>query len=441
MLIKVNKEGEARLLRRHPWVLKEHIRDWPPQLRPGQCVDFFSEGGDFLAFGYCNPRSKISGRVLTFEHSQRKIAQPENLRESFKEAWKKRSGFRGSFRWVYGEGDSLPGWIVDRYVVSPQKTKPEFQVLVLQESTLGAEKLIADPLSFFRPVVEDLHKNGLSDYSWDQTGFVLRNDLRVRQAEGLKVDIPRVLKTQREWDLTCVYAWLNHPLEETLIPLNVDLYQGQKTGLFLDQTKNIKKVTEILIQSPKRRVKILDLCCYVGSWSSHLSRALCDLGFEIEVTLFDASKKALERAQENIDARVANLQVICGDVLKDLKEVSSESYDLVICDPPAFVKNKKDLVPGLGAYIKINAEAQRITKSGGLLVTCSCSGLVSPERFQGLIEKSQKVAGVQAELIFRGENSEDHPYLNAFPEGKYLKMMGLRVLRIGQSPGPGPASI
>jgi 23S rRNA (cytosine1962-C5)-methyltransferase len=182
-----------------------------------------------------------------------------------------------------------------------------------------------------------------------------------------------------------------------------------------------------MIASGRRELRVLDICCYVGQWGTQLAHLAAAAGLRAEVTLVDASAKALEIAARNVESHggTANPQKL--DVLEDLGRLPRQGYDVVICDPPAFIKKKKDLPTGTMAYQKLNREALRRTAGqGGLFVSCSCSGLFTEEDFRGMLARA--AAGHEGEVrwIVRGSHSPDHPQRPEFPQGTYLKSwMGL----------------
>jgi 23S rRNA (cytosine1962-C5)-methyltransferase len=169
-------------------------------------------------------------------------------------------------------------------------------------------------------------------------------------------------------------------------------------------------------------VRILDLCCHLGQWSAQLTKLFKDHGKNVEVTLADVSEKALALAYENVSALGAQVEAFKCDVLEDLNELKQSHYDIVIADPPAFIKAKKDIPTGKGAYLKMNTGAFKLARKGGYVVSCSCSGLLTEEEFAGVLRKAASRSGRFYRGILHGGHSPDHPVLLNFPEGFYLKM-------------------
>ncbi|MGE3758035.1 MAG: methyltransferase domain-containing protein [Pseudobdellovibrionaceae bacterium] len=270
-------------------------------------------------------------------------------------------------------------------------------------------------------------QEGLSEFDWQKTGLVVRNDVQVRKLEGLTVDAPVVAKDLGSFDLTQAPLVLEGAAGRQLI-LKADLVEGQKTGFFLDQWENIQIVLSMLerswkISKPEGPIRILDLCCYVGHWGTQLAALCKEMDITCEVVLFDISKTALEFASKNVRAHSdCSVTAVEGDVLEELTQFADSSFDIVIADPPAFIKNKKDVPIGRHAYLKMNSQAFRIARSGGWVVSCSCSGLLIESDFAETLSKSASRGKKKAIVVGRGGHGADHPFLHSFPEGRYLKM-------------------
>src|SRR6185437_1403611 len=166
-------------------------------------------------------------------------------------------------------------------------------------------------------------------------------------------------------------------------------------------------------------IRILDLCCYVGQWSAQLAHAFSSGSSspKIRVTAVDASQTALDLARENIMAAAlkSEVQLIKGDVLKDLAGLPDHSYDLVICDPPALIKSRKDIPAGKHAYLQLNTQVFRLVRSGGGVVSCSCSGLLEEDEFLATLSKAAYRNSASVRWVARGSQAPDHPMLAEFP--------------------------
>ncbi len=250
--------------------------------------------------------------------------------------------------------------------------------------------------------------------------------MNIRKLEGLTVDSPQVVKDLASVDLTDVEILLNSAGDDGLVAMSCDLKEGQKTGFFLDQTHNIHLAVSLYKNwantQPKKKIRVLDLCCYVGHWSTQIAWAFKTLGFEVEVSLVDVSKTALAFAKKNVEREGAEVIVHEMDVSTGLAELPSSHYDIVIADPPAFIKSKKDIPIGKHAYLKMNTHAFRMVRKNGFVASCSCSGLLEEEEFRDAIRKASLRNFSEVRSVLRGGHAADHPTLMQFPEGFYLKM-------------------
>lgn len=407
----------------HPWVMGRDLNELPKTNLIGSLAELRDTEGNFLARGYYNPESQIAFRILSLLESERAIYSPEFLLGRLEQCWQRRATVnlhQRSFRLCFAEADELPGLMVDRYLLDSGE-----QVFSIQISTAGMQRLIGDKLDLFLTLAEKAMNSGLSQVGKEKTAILLRNDIGVRELEGIKVEAPRLVSGPRTIDLKNAKILLDSPLSNDGIVLSCDLLEGQKTGFFLDQRQNIFSVIELLKNTKfqGQPVKILDLCCYVGHWSSQLAKWLSGRGLSYEAHLVDISKEALRFAEKNVKAQ-GNGKVFTykRDVLKDLESLGMSDFDIVIADPPAFIKAKKDIPNGSHAYMKLNANAYKFTKSGGLTVSCSCSGHLDEELFIDVLKKSQSRAGGSYFVVAHGGHSPDHPLKLSFPEGRYLKM-------------------
>ncbi len=407
------KNSDRRFRQGHPWVYSNEILESPKGLEPGALVELRDPSGGFLARGYGNPHSLIAFRELTRDPELKTPDSVEAFTQKLRQAITLRisAGLQASsFRACFGESDQLPGLVIDRY-----KTD-QGQVLVIQAHTAGIDVRIPAIIE----ALEKLVGENLFQTPWSQTAIVLRNDMGVRKLEGLTEQEPQVFRK----------AGFAH-LEETQIKVGehlfwTDLINGQKTGFFLDQASNIKKGVELFgrafaegLELGKRPLKILDLCCYVGQWSSSLARSLVKQGVSVEVTAVDASQKALDFTARNLDK--ISFKTAKADVLKDLASWPKGEFDLIVCDPPALIKSRKDIPTGTHAYLKLNTEVFRLIRRGGGVISCSCSGLLPESDFVATLAKASQRHGASVSWIGRGSQSPDHPVLSSFTEGAYLK--------------------
>jgi 23S rRNA (cytosine1962-C5)-methyltransferase len=293
------------------------------------------------------------------------------------------------YRLVFGEADGLPGLVVDRYG----------ELLVVQITTAGMERQR-------EAIVEALHK------VLRPQAILLRNDSPARELEGLELYNEEVLGTlpaQAE-------------VREGGLSFGVSLLEGQKTGWFFDQAANRGRLLKYVAGQ-----RVLDVCSYVGGWGVRAAAAGA-----AAVTCVDASQRALDAVLENAARNGVgdSVQVHRGDAfvaLKDLK-AQGERYDLVVLDPPAFIKRKKDLKEGTLAYRRLNEAALSVLQRDGLLVTASCSFHMDRDSLLRVVQQAGRHLDRSLQLLEQGEQGPDHPIHPAIPETSYLKAFYLRVL-------------
>lgn len=427
---KIKKGHDFRIRARHPWVFSNELLDSPKGILPGEPIELQDIQGHFLARGYGNPHSLISFRAMSFVQKEEFGMNADYLSERLMRAWqfRHRAGFRHSFRVCFSEADQMPGLILDRYVFS--KNNKKFQVFSFQLLTSGMDLAFQNWEQIINRLVELSLAQKLSDVTLENTIVLQRNDVNIRKLEGLAVEEPRILKAPEGEDLSAVRIEIQNALEPAdSVFFNVNLPQGQKTGFFLDQSFNMRLLLTHLQNQREslagRKVRILDLCCYMGQWSVQLVHNFKRWGIECEVHLVDVSELALEKARENLAPFGVAVHSYKKDVLNlsDIPEINALKFDVVISDPPAFVKNKKDLHPGLHAYTKLNSQAFKLCASGAVVVSCTCSGVVTLEDFKDCLKKAILKSGMNARCLAYGGQGWDHPNLMSFPEGYYLKMV------------------
>ncbi|WJW75891.1 class I SAM-dependent rRNA methyltransferase [Thiohalobacter sp. IOR34] len=389
--LRLKKREERRLRAGHLWVYSNEVdtaRTPLSAFEPGQPVEIQQAGGKPLGTGYVNPHSLICARLVS--RDPRHVLGRSLLvhRLNIALALRERLHATPCYRLVYGESDGLPGLVVDRYG----------DWLSVQIGTAGMER-VRDA------VVEALDK------VLRPRGMVLRNDAPVREQEGLE----RYVEVLGEVPETV-------ELVENGCRFRVSLHSGQKTGWFYDQADNRARLARYV-----RGARVLDLFSYVGGWGIQALRqgaasALC----------VDASAEALARVAENagLNEVAARLETRRGDafeVLKALRE-EGERFDVVICDPPAFIKRRKDLKVGSEAYQRLAQQAMQLLTRDGLLVNCSCSFHMQADSFQKLTLRAARHLGRELQLLERGQQSADHPVHPAIPETDYLKVLFCRAL-------------
>ena len=383
--------GEDKRIRAgHPWVFSNEIRDIKGEKIPGATTEVYDSEGRFIGTGYYNPSSLISVRILS--RQQIDIDTVPFFRERIDKAvCYRRSMYPGmtSFRAVYSEGDFLPGLIVDKYE----------DYLAVQFLTRGMDNrrglIVSALLDVFAP-----------------RGIVARNDTGMRIMEGLE---ERVEILHGEIPGTV-------EVEEHGLRFKVDIQKGQKTGHFFDQKDN-----HLLLEGISRNKEVLDCFCYTGSWGLHAA----SFG-AASVTCIDVSERALALARENAAINGLNtpMRFEAEDVFDRLRSLKGEgrSFDLVVLDPPAFVKSRKAIKEAEKGYLTINRRAMEILREGGYLITCSCSYHMGRETFRDILTKAAKLAGKEMRVLASSAQAHDHPVLLAVPETEYLKCVLLHVV-------------
>lgn len=416
----LKKGSEKKFRFGHPWVFSSELAQSPKGVEPGGLVELRDFSGTPLAIGYGHPNSMISFRTLALDAKE--TIDAAFFEKRFANAYRARilAGVADhSHRFIFAEGDFLPGLIIDRFLLENGQ-----QTFVLQSSTAGMDRLLPR-------VLEALERFANSTaVKWEQTSVVYANDSKSRALEGLAVEPKKVVRAAPGFNGEDAVIVLQPPIEglpPTL--MSVDFVGGQKTGFFLDQRSNVQIAARTVRQLARRAkaegrgLRVLDLFCYVGQWGAQLASVAKSEGCKVEVTLADASAKALELAKRNVERAGGDAVVLKLDVVDGLaSEIEKAAFDVVICDPPAFVKKKKDLPTGTQAYIKVNREAIRKTRPTGLFVSCSCSGLFGEEEFREMLAKVVNTAGSRpVRWIARGSHGPDHPQRPEFPQGTYLK--------------------
>ena len=391
------KRGEDRRLRAgHLWIFSNEVDTAATpltQFEPGAAVQVHSDRDQFLGFAYVNPRTLIAARIVG-----RDAAYPldgsllvHRLRLAL--ALRERLYPEPFYRLVFGESDGLPGLVLDRFG----------DVIVAQSGTAGIDRLRAE---IEAAVVKVLGTRTL----------VWKNDSSARELEGLAQNVG--VHANGEWSAA--------PAEISLREQGVDfvapLAAGQKTGWFYDQTANRERLRRYM--SPGARV--LDVCSYVGAWAVTALK-----GGAASATCVDSSATALEYAARNASANGVKLDTVRDDAFDALKALHEQGarYDVVILDPPAFAKRKKDAPQALAAYRKLNQLALPLIDRDGVMVSCSCSYHMAAEDLESAIQSAARHTSRFVQILEQGGQSPDHPVHPAIPETRYLKSFFCRVTR------------
>jgi 23S rRNA (cytosine1962-C5)-methyltransferase len=387
------KRGEDRRIRGgHPWVFSNEIDNEATPLakiEPGATVRIHSDRDQFLGHAYVNPHALICARIVGRDAEQALDRSLLVHRLNVALALRERLSREPYYRLVFGESDGLPGLVLDRYG----------DTLVGQIATRGMEALKKD--------VEDAVRSVLSP-----TGLFWKNDSGARDLEQLEARAETAFGEVPD-EIEVIEAGLR---------FTAPLRSGQKTGWFYDQTANRARLARYLWAG----ARVLDVCSYVGAWATtalvHGAHA---------ATCIDSSAPALAFAQRNAAAnglKIETLQADAFDALKTLQE-QGERYDVVILDPPAFIKRKKDIPQGQAAYRKLNQLALNLIDRDGLLVSCSCSYHLSADDLAAAIQGAARHTGRFVQILEAAGQSPDHPVHPAIPETRYLKAFFCRVTR------------
>lgn len=393
--LQLKRHEERRLRAGHLWVFSNEIDVAVTPLKsfsPGQMARVVSSRGEFLGFGYVNPAALIAARVVS--RHEREPVSPSLLRDRLAAAAELRAALdRGTFgRWVYGESDRLPGLVLDRFD----------DVVVGQIGTLGMEQWKDSIAAAVKATP------GVSALVW-------KHDSGVRTLEGLPQSVELAFGAMPRELL------VREPLAaDRMIEYRVPFEIAQKTGWFYDQTDNRLRFSQLV----RPGARVLDVCAYAGAWAvtalaSGAQSAIC----------IDTSKVALQAASANAERNGFKLDTRAGDAFDVLQELAAarERFDVVVIDPPAFIKRKKDLPQGEAAYRKLNQLAMRLLNDGGLLVSCSCSWHMPEESLLHAIQAGARHLDRFAQVIGVGGQSADHPIHPAIPETRYLKVFFARI--------------
>ena len=384
----LKKGREKPLLRGHPWVFSGAVEQIEGEVSSGDLGEVCSVERQFLGIGHLNPQSQIVFRLLT---SQNEGVGNSFFRERILAALRLREqclkGVTNAYRVVNGEGDFLPGFIVDRYG----------DTIVIQCLTVGMERLKE---LFIDLLVETFRPENIFE----------RSDVAIRKEEGLPGS--RGLLYGKE-----VPEYVE--IEEAGCRFKVNVKEGQKTGFYLDQRENRHRLREVC-----QGKHILDVCCYTGAFSVYGG-----LGGAREATLIDSSQDALEMAEGHFHLdHLEDLphQLLRGDAFEVMRSLHPE-YDIVILDPPPFARKRGALPRASRGYKDLNLQAFRLLRTGGILFTFSCSHHMSWDLFQKIVFSAASDTGRQVQLIGRMSHPADHPVNLCHPEGEYLKGFICRV--------------
>lgn len=383
--LRLLKQHDRRLKAGHLWVFSNEVdtKATPlTQYQPGQAVLIEDAQGKALATGYVNPHSLICARVISrdtdYVLDQSLITHRINIALSLRE----RLFDQPYYRLVYGESDGLPGLVIDRFG----------DHLSVQLTTAGMEcqreAVIAALIKVLKP-----------------SSILLRNDSSMRELEGLPSYVEDALGT------TPAFA----PLVENGVRFEAPLASGQKTGWFYDHRMNRARV-----MAYAKDMRVLDVFSYIGGWGVQAAAAGAR-----EVVCVDASAQAIDCVLRNaaLNHCQHTVQGIVGNAFEVLRQMREERerFDVIVLDPPAFVKRRKDFKEGALAYQRVNQMAMQLLAKDGILASASCSYHMPREELLGAMDRAARHVDRNLQVLEQGHQGPDHPILPAIAETAYLK--------------------
>lgn len=386
----LRKGREESVLRRHPWIFSGAIQQADAALADGDWVEVADSHGKRLGFGHYQ-RGSIAVRMLAWGEEEpekdfwvKKLAEAFNLRSAINLP----SHSTNAFRMVHGEGDGLPGLIIDLYN----------GVAVMQAHTAGMHRSRLE-------IAEALHR-------------VLGNMLQAVYYKS-RGTLPGELRQHAADEYLTGHTSTPHQILENNCRFEVNWAEGQKTGFFLDQRENRAKVASF-----SRNRTVLNTFCYTGGFSVYALQAGA-----LRVDSVDASEKAIEMTKTNLllNGFDPNSNLCLADDAFDYLEQSAGKYDMIILDPPAFAKHREAKHQAVKGYQRLNALALKGIRSEGVLVTFSCSQVIDQQLFYDTIVSAAVQAGRNIRVLGKLGQPPDHPVSIYHPEGEYLKGLVLYV--------------
>jgi 23S rRNA (cytosine1962-C5)-methyltransferase len=387
-VLRLKRNEDRRLHAGHLWIFSNEVDTGQSPLakfKAGELVRVLAHNDRALGLAYVNPQSLIAARMLETWKIPDVAWLAARIRAAL--ALRERLHTKPYYRLVYGESDGLPGLVIDRYGPA----------CVVQIGTAGMEQL--------KPKIQEALSQVLRCEA-----VLFKNDSSAREMEGL----PSYVETAKgNFDQPALVI-------EDELEFQAPLAEGQKTGWFFDQAANRRALSKYV----RKGARVLDVFSYVGAWgvraAHHGAR---------EVTCVDSSAAALELAAANAERNGLKIETRKADAFDALEDLAKQGarFDIVVIDPPAFAKRKKDLPKALAAYKRLNQLALQVIADDGILVSCSCSFHVSAEELQDAIAKAARGAEKHLQILEMGGQAPDHPVHPAIPETRYLKAYFCRV--------------
>ena len=387
--VTLRRKISPRIANGHPWIFNNEIEKAEGEIKGGEIAEVFAHDRKFVGRGYVNPKSQIMVRLLS--RDRKKEINEQFFHDRIRQCWdyRKKLGYIENCRLVFGEADSLPQLIIDKFN----------DYFVIQTLALGIDR--------WKPTIV----NALNEI-FQPKGIYERNDVPVRELEGLP---------QQK-------GFLSEPFDPQIIisenglKFHVDIENGQKTGYFLDQQDNRRAIQHIV-----KGAEVLGAFTYTGTFEIHAAYygAKSVLGLDI-------SENAVQQARKN--AELNSLEKVCRfeaanafDVLKQWAK-EGRQYDVVMLDPPAFTKSRETIQKAITGYKEINLRGMKMVKPGGFLVTSSCTNLVNAELFVNIIDMAAKDARKKLRQVVFQTQSSDHPIIWGIENTQYLKFLIVQVM-------------
>ena len=383
--VRVSKKGADRVRSGHLWIYRSDVLE-TGNASGGSVVEVQDKQGNFVGQAFFSEQSEITLRFLS---SSDKVIDRDWWRRRIIQAAERRAQIArdaNAYRVIYSEGDLLPSLIVDRYD----------DVLVLQTLSQGTEAL--------KPLLVELM---IEEFA--PRAVVERNDVRVRELEGLEMKVGTLFGEPPD-EIEIV----QHGFRYIVAPLS-----GQKTGSFLDQRENRMAARKVA------HGQALDCFTFTGAFALHLA-TVCD-----SVTAIDISAPAIASARRNAEInKIQNVEFREANVFDELRqfELAGARFDTIILDPPAFAKNRSSIKSAVRGYKEINLRALKLLNPDGVLVTCTCSYHMSEQMFLEILREAAVDARRKVQLMEKRMQASDHPVILSVPETYYLKCVVLRVV-------------
>jgi len=390
--LRLKANADRRLRAGHLWVYSNEIDVTATPLSgfaAGDQAVLEAAGGKPLGIVAMSPNNLICARLLSrdVKHVLDKSLLVHRLNVCL--SLRERLFDKPCYRLVYGDSDLLPGLVVDRF----------FDILVVQLASATMERHKDDVLAALIQVCKP-------------SGVLFKNDSAARDAEGLERYVDTAFGVVPEWVA----------LEENGVKFEAPVIEGQKTGWFYDHRMNRARLAPYV-----KGKRVLDLFSYIGGWGVQAAAFGAS-----DVMCVDASGFALDGVERNAALNGLTDQVACveGDVFEALKQLKSaeERFDVIVADPPAFIKRKKDQKNGEGAYRRLNEQAMRLLNKDGILVSASCSMHLEEDNLQNILLTSARHLDRNIQLLERGAQGPDHPVHPAINETRYIKSLTVRLL-------------